>query len=245
MNEQIKKEGELSLKWLYLAWFSIIFCTLIIGIIGAIVQGDPEPVIQQMGIGIDVFALCLDVIGMIIAVVILRFLLKKRGLDWEDIGLKGKLSLHAIGFALVCVLIALLSYRLIEISLGSMGMSIYWNGKGTNTLLISPLAVVLVLISEVLVAPVTEEIIHRGYVLAMFLERKHKPFVAVLLSALIYSSITIVLGPGMMVYIFLWSFIPAFLYLKFKSLYPGILFHFLNNLIVYIIIPIIPLLGGG
>lgn len=239
MNEQIKKESKLSIKWLYLVWFSIIFCILIIGIIGAIVQGNPELVIQHMGIGIDIFALCLDGIGMIIVVAILHSLLKKKRLDWEDIGMKGKLSLRAIGFALVCVLIALLSYRLIKIFLGFMGVSMYWDGRGTDTLLVSPLAVVLVLLSTVVISPVTEEIIHRGYVLTMFLERKHKPFVAVLLSALIVSSLSIVLGPGMVIYIFLWSFLPAFLYLKFKSLYPGILFHFLNNLIAYIIIPLL------
>lgn len=238
MTEENKKDNKLSIKWLYLAWFSSIFTSLIIGIIGASVQGDPEHVIQQMGLGIEVFALCLYGIGTIITVAILYSLLKKEGLSWDAIGLKGKLSRRAIGYALVCVLIAFLIYPLIEVSLGAAGVDMYWDGRGLYAPLTSPLTVALVLASAVLIAPVTEEIIFRGYVLTMFLERKHKPLVAVLLSVLIFTSIHIVFGPGMTVYIFFWAFIPAFLYLKFKNLYPGMLFHFLNNLFAYIIFPL-------
>ncbi|MEW5759748.1 MAG: type II CAAX endopeptidase family protein [Candidatus Thermoplasmatota archaeon] len=239
MNEEIKKESKLSLKWLYLPWLGAIFVCLVIGMIGAAVQGDPEPVIQKLGLGIDVFSLSIYGIGMVITIAILYSLLKKSQLSWDAVGLKGKLSSRAICYALGCVLIALLLYPLIEISLKPIGVSMYWGGESSAALLTSPVAVVLVLISAVLIAPITEEIIHRGYVLTMFLERGFKPMVAILLSVLIFTSIHIFFGLGIMVYIFFWAFIPTFLYLKFKSLYPAILFHFTNNLIAYIILPLL------
>jgi len=240
MNKQIKKESKLSLKWLYLAWISSIITSLAFGVIGAIVQGDPGPFILQLGFGdIAIFAFALHAIGMIIAVVILYFFLKGRGLGWDAVGLKGKLSLPATGYALAGVVIAFFLYPLIEVALRAVGVGMYWGAeKASHLSLTSSLDVIVVLLSTVLIAPVTEEIIFRGYILTMFTERKHKTLIAVLLSVSIFTSVHIFFGPGMMVYIFLWAFIPAFLYLKFKSLYPAILFHFLNNLIAYIILPL-------
>lgn len=50
------------------------------------------------------------------------------------------------------------------------------------------------------------------------------------------------IGPGLVLYIFLWSFFPALLYLRYRSIYPCILMHFLNNVWVDLLVP---LLFGG
>lgn len=73
----------------------------------------------------------------------------------------------------------------------------------------------------------------------MFASGRRNVLVLVLLSAMIFTSTHIFLGLGMLVYIFLWAFIPAFLYLKFDSLYPAILFHVLNNLIAHVLLPLV------
>jgi len=84
-----------------------------------------------------------------------------------------------------------------------------------------------------------EEIIFRGYVLTVFLQKGCKTFIALLLSAFVFASIHYAFGPGLMLYILFWTFIPSLLYLKFKSLYPAMLMHSLNNLLVYIILPLL------
>lgn len=188
MNEQIgnKKEGKLSLKWLYLAWLSVIFTTLVISAIGVAAQGDPKPVILGWGISdFAIFAIALHAIGMIIAVVIL---LKRKQLGLDAVGLKGKISLSATGYVLAGVVIAFLLYPLVETALGTVGIGMYWEARATHLYLKSALDVILSLVGAVLIVPVTEEIIFRGYILTMFIEKKYKTVVAVLLSALIFTS---------------------------------------------------------
>jgi membrane protease YdiL (CAAX protease family) len=241
MSELAMRKNTLSLKWLYLAWFSLVFTTLVIGTIGAIARGDPERVVLKWGIGdFAIFAIGLYTIGMIVAVLLLYHLLKRNGLGWSEVGLKGKLSLAATGYALAGVTIAFFLYPLVERILGVAGISMYWGGTRTSHLnLKSALDVILACTFAVLLGPVAEEIVYRGYILTMFTKARQNVLAAVVLSVLIFTSTHVFFGQGMLVYIFLWAFIPAFLYLKFDSLYPAILFHVLNNLIAYVLLPLV------
>ncbi len=65
-----------------------------------------------------------------------------------------------------------------------------------------------------------------------------RPSVAAVLSALIFASIHLGIGPGMVVYIFLGGLIPAYLFIRFRSIYPCVLMHFLNNVVAYVVIPL-------
>jgi membrane protease YdiL (CAAX protease family) len=47
------------------------------------------------------------------------------------------------------------------------------------------------------------------------------------------------IGPGLVLYIFFWSFFPALLYLRYRSIYPPVLMHFLNNIWVDLLVPIL------
>ena len=95
----------------------------------------------------------------------------------------------------------------------------------------------LVLVAAVVLAPVIEELFFRGYILTAFLERTNSTLLAVCLSSLVFMSIHALIGPGTMIYIFLWSLIPSYLYLRTGSLYPAILMHALNNVLAYMVIP--------
>lgn len=241
MVQQNSRASQLKLSWLYLAWLSLIFTTVVIGAIGVAVQGDPEPVVLNWGIGgFAIFAISLHAIGMVAAVGLLYLLLRRNGLNWRAVGLKGSLSLLAIGYVALAVLVAFFLYPVLEGVLGAVGLSMHWRTPRASPIhLTSAFDIVLTLLAAVLIAPVTEEIIFRGYILTAFVERKCNSILAVLLSAMIFASIHIYFGPGMLVYIFLWSWIPAFLYLKFDTLYPAVLFHLLNNAIAYVILPLV------
>jgi membrane protease YdiL (CAAX protease family) len=88
------------------------------------------------------------------------------------------------------------------------------------------------------VAPIAEEIIYRGYILQALLAR-FSPLTAAVLSSLIFASVHVAIGPGMVIYLFLGALIPAFLYIRFRSIYPCVLMHFLNNVVAYVVIPLV------
>jgi hypothetical protein len=101
----------------------------------------------------------------------------------------------------------------------------------------SPLDFSLLLAGAVILAPLLEEILYRGYVLTALRERM-RTFSALVLASLIFTSVHATIGPGIMVFIFFWAFIPSLLFLRFGNLYPSMLMHALNNLIAYILIPL-------
>lgn len=239
MSEYIEKENKLSLKWLPLAWFSFILTCLVFGVIGGIIQGDPTKPILESGIvgDIAIFAIGVHEIGMIIAVGILFFLMRKNGISFSKIGLEGKLSLKGIGYAVVGTIIAFLIYPLIEMVIKALGTTMYWGGDSINLISLSDIALTFIFV--VVLAPALEEILFRGYILTAFMGKMKNRYFAILLAALVFTSIHFFFGPGLMVYIFFWSFIPTFLYLKTKNLYSAMLMHSLNNLLAYIIFPLL------
>lgn len=240
MENQTIQETRLRLQEIYLAWFGLIFTSLVIGIIAASARGAPEKVVTQWGINdFSIFAISLYCIGTLIAVGVLYLQLKERGQNLKDIGLKEKLSLSALVYALVGVILSFIIYPSIEALLKTFDVSMFWKAEKVTPLrLASGFDVILTLIFAVFIGPIVEEIIFRGYIFTAFLQRMKKPIFAFLLSALIFTSVHLSLGPGIMVFIFFWSFIPAYLYLKFNSLYPAILFHMVNNFIAYIVFPL-------
>jgi membrane protease YdiL (CAAX protease family) len=104
----------------------------------------------------------------------------------------------------------------------------------------SPARVLVVVIATLIVAPVAEELIYRGYVLQALHGRMRAP-VAAVLSALVFSSIHVGIGLGLALYIFLGGLILAYLYLKFRNVYACVLMHLLNNIVAYIVIPMVVL----
>jgi len=241
MIDDLSRKTSLSLRWIYLAWIGLVFSSLVIGIIAGAVQNDPEAAVLMWGIVKDfsIFALTLYCLGTLLAVFILYLLLKEKGLNFDSVGIKGKLSFRASGFAIIGLAVAFTLYPAVETLLKPFGVSMFWKPDQVVPLnLTSAPDVVLTFLFAVILGPIVEEIIFRGYVLTAILQKKERKLMAIVLSALVFTSVHAYLGPGVMVFIFFWTFIPAFLYLKFDSLYPAILFHVLNNFVTYIIFPL-------
>ncbi len=95
-----------------------------------------------------------------------------------------------------------------------------------------PLSVALTLLLAVIIAPVLEETFFRG-VIYNSLRSKLAPWLSALISAAVFSGI----------HMQLWGFVPRFflgialalLYEKYRSLYPGMALHALNNTIAVLI----------
>lgn len=89
----------------------------------------------------------------------------------------------------------------------------------------------------ILVAPVSEEIVFRGYVLSA-LRQRWSITTAVALSTLVFSLIHLpFFGPGLTVYMIPWSIVASSLFLLFDNLYASTCFHIVNNLCAYVILP--------
>jgi hypothetical protein len=229
-------QARLSLKWLPVAWVGLGFTTLVFVAFGMVEQGDPTRLIEARFGDVPLFAFAAYTIGLIVALLVLRYLLSQRHLGWRDVGLTGGLSGRAVLYAFGGWFVAFFLYYLVETSLARFGIRMFWN-EGDFFGLDTTWRVIGISLATLVIAPIAEEIIYRGYVLQALLAKFSPPMAAVL-SSLIFASIHIGIGPGMVVYLFLGALIPAFLYIKFRNIYPCVLMHFLNNVVAYVVIPL-------
>jgi membrane protease YdiL (CAAX protease family) len=234
--------SSLSLKWLYLAWLSLIFTIIVFGVIGTIVRGDPSDLILSWGLFSDIaiFAIALWDFGMILAAVTLLLLIRAQGRSPAAVGFRGSLTITGIVYAVLGYVVVLGIYHLTEIALRAIGVDMFWRGGSGDQLITAKthLDWIVLFVGPVIVSPLTEELVFRGYVLNALLG-KLSVMAAVAFSAVIFASVHIMFGPGLMVYIFLGAFVSTYLFIRFKSLYPCILMHFLTNLWAYIIVPLL------
>ena len=236
MNEH-SGQARLSLRWLPLAWFGLVFTTLVFTVFGMIERGDPTRLIKARFGDVSLFAFAAYTIGLILAVFILRYLLGRRHLGWGDVGVTGRLSGRAVLYAFGGWIVAFFLYYIVEVALTRIGVRMFWN-EGDFFGLDTTWRVVGICLATLVVAPIAEEIIYRGYILQALLG-KFSPLIAAVLSSLIFASIHVAIGPGMVLYLFLGAFIPAFLYIRFRSIYPCVLMHFLNNVVAYVVLPMV------
>lgn len=82
-----------------------------------------------------------------------------------------------------------------------------------------------------LFAPLVEEVVFRGAILRSLLSSKLHPWVAIAISALIFSVIH--LNPAQMPHAFLVGLLLGWMYLRTGSILPGVAFHWVNNTAVY------------
>jgi len=94
----------------------------------------------------------------------------------------------------------------------------------------------IVLLSGVIIAPICEEIVFRGYLYKAF--RDHfKPWYAIVLSAALFSAIH--LEPLAAVQLFVIGIVLAYVYEKTDNLMAPIALHMLNNAIAFLVVAFI------
>jgi len=183
------------------------------------------------------FAFLVYSAGQGIAAIVLIYLVKKRGLRFQDIGFNGRLNGKGAMLALAGWFIAFWLYYAVEKTVGLIGIDMFWNESevfGLN----SGWRLGIMIVATLVIAPLAEEMIYRGYVLKALLARFKTPLAAVL-SSVIFASIHVGIGLGLAIYIFFGALILAWLYLKFRNIYACVLMHFLNNVVAYFLIPLI------
>jgi len=227
--------AKLSLKYLPLAWVAVALTSLTLGIVKSL-GIDLDSIRSSLGISSPwTFALPIYDTFQLITVLILLHLLRKE-VSLKEIGFRNtqlKYYLYALGFILIVQFI----WDISEFIVNKIGLPMLWWG-GEHVAPIKTLSDLLILlIFPTFFCSTLEEILYRGYLLTATLQR-FDPKIAFLINSLIFASIHYAYGPGVMLFIFFWNFIPCWLYFKSKSIYPSILFHSVNNLIGYVILPL-------
>lgn len=199
-------------------------------------------ILELTGIGqYRIFSLLVYTLATGIAVIVYMFLLKSRGMTIKAAGYRGKLTRKGAMAAVIAIaIVSFIIYPLIEMGLRATGIPMYWTaGQITPVSQNTPQDMLLGILATVILAPLTEDTIFRGYVYQAFAQRTHR-WTAIAGSSLIFALLHIqFFGPGMAIWILFFGTASAWLYSRFDNIYPSLLFHGLNNLWAYIILPMI------
>lgn len=89
-----------------------------------------------------------------------------------------------------------------------------------------------------LLAPLGEEMVFRGAVLRSLLQWCSKPWVAIAISALIFAAAH--MNPAQLPHAFLIGLLLGWLYYRTDSIVPGMVYHWINNSVAYIMYNLYP-----
>lgn len=89
-----------------------------------------------------------------------------------------------------------------------------------------------------LLAPLVEEMVFRGAILRSLLQWKPNPWVGIAISALLFAVVH--MNPAQMPHAFLIGLLLGWMYWRTDSIVPGVVYHWVNNTVAYILYNIYP-----
>lgn len=108
---------------------------------------------------------------------------------------------------------------------------------GLSYSLAEPTTFVVVAVGAVIIAPITEEILYRGFVLGALLARGVGVVGAVALMTGVFALIHLPnFGVAGTIFISVWGLLPALLRLRFDNLSGAVVMHMLNNAFAYLLV---------
>lgn len=89
-----------------------------------------------------------------------------------------------------------------------------------------------------LMAPLAEELVFRGAILRSLLKWNSRPWVAILISAILFSVAH--MNPAQMPHTLLIGLLLGWMYYRTDSIVPGVVFHWVNNTVAYVLYNLYP-----
>lgn len=180
------------------------------------------------------FTYLLQVAGMLFP--LWFFIIRKYKSDWKEFAFKwigtGKtilwIFMSYLFFLGLSLFLIIIFFNLGIESFGFEKQRSIFEIFGTD-----PFGIVIAIIIALIVAPIAEEIFFRGFVLQT-LAKRISPFWGVVLTALIFASVHFEFQSIMPLLIL--SVILNVIFVKTKSIWPGILFHVFNNTISFVVL---------
>ena len=196
------------------------------------------PLTEQIGMTAEnfgVYVLFCQAIGLLTTLLLIGKRLKKHGMPWSSIGLKGFKIFQGIRYIAGYYLILLALLVVLAVIASSLGAEapVRPDGKsgGTDALATAGSFWMAFALSVVL-APVIEEIVFRG-VLFPVLGRRYGVVVGIVASSFLFTLVHI--NPIQMISVLPLGIYLAIMYHRTGSIYPGMILHATWNLMVLLI----------
>jgi membrane protease YdiL (CAAX protease family) len=89
-----------------------------------------------------------------------------------------------------------------------------------------------------LLAPLAEELVFRGAIMRSLLKWNSRPWVAILISAVLFSAAH--MNPAQIPHTLLIGLLLGWMYYRTDSIVPGVVFHWVNNTVAYVLYNLYP-----
>ena len=164
------------------------------------------------------------------------FALRSR-LRWRDIGFRHfrwKDVFLGAGAAIVGIFIV---YPLAMFLAGIIGFA---GMKGMSYSLDDTLNIFSAVLIASLIGPLAEDIIFRGFLLSFLRDKYARPWLTVAGGIVLFTFVHVFyFGWSGVLFIFLWTPLSVGLFLWRKSIYPCLVLHTLNNIVAYVLVPVL------
>lgn len=175
----------------------------------------------------------------VVAAVALAVLLRRRGFSAADLGWRTRPSTSESLTALLAAVAAAVLWLPVDALRRAAGLPAYWDPHRTGFVVPhTPVEFALAALAGVVLVPPAEEVLFRGYTLQVLVGRLGCAS-GLLLHSLLFALYHVAVGPGVMLYVFFWSFLPALLYLRYRSLAAPVVMHAANNAFADLLVPVL------
>lgn len=142
-------------------------------------------------------------------------------------------SAAEVGAAVAAFVVGLGVYQITTRASAALGYEL----RGLSYSLTTPSTLVVVVVGAVVVAPITEEILYRGFVLGALLSRGFGTASAVAVMTALFAVMHLPnFGVAGTLFISAWGVLPALLRVRFDNLSGAVLMHALNNAFAYVVV---------
>lgn len=172
------------------------------------------------------------VINAIASLMLIGFYLKRYGVGWKFVGLRrfslGRAILIIVGIFLVFTMLVGLAYEVVSFFYPGFNPNEVQSNEFTSPTTTD--ATRLSFIALVVVPPIVEELVFRGFLFPAFSRRFGYIFGAIITS-LLFGLAHLQLNVG--IYTLVLSLLLCWMYVRLGSIIPGIVFHAINNYIAF------------
>ena len=214
--------------------FYIVFQIIIVSIVSVIVGASSESK-EQMQLFINNNMMVLALISNILTIVVLVLIsiIRKRNL-FKELNIK-KVRFKEYIFPCIMAFTCSMAFALLTYHLSFENALMIQTGVTYYSGIMPYLGIILQIVTLLVVAPITEEIICRGLILTT-LQKEYRKAVAVTLSALLFGVLHLMAGGTVLVLgSFIMGIILGIICVKTKSLLPAIFAHIFANIPDFVI----------
>lgn len=217
-----------------LAWVGSTVALVLVLRLAAVYLTEAQAYLHALSTG-DIYAsFSLTIINAIIALGLEALYLNHFGVTWKAVGWRGfnlwQAALYLLGIFIIFVVASNLLLWVLPFLVPGFNSQQVQTNDFTNSNASNPM---IALIALVIIPPIIEETVFRGFIFPAFATKWGTVWGAII-SSLMFGFAH--LQPNVSAYTFLLGLLLCFLYVRLKSIFPGMLFHMLNNYLAFIAI---------